>query len=483
MTNNFSRRQILAAGAATGFSAWLPPAPALAIPGRELRAVKRIIEVNGKAASMFAIEGDDHLDGVRLAPGERFALTLNNKCGAPTIIHWHGQTPPVAQDGVAETDYKQPIADGASAAYDYAPRPGTHWMHSHFGLQEQQLMAAPLIVHTADDLRADVQEVALLLQDFAFRDPAEILSGLTSKKPQDSMSMMGGSKMDGMNMMGGAEMGRMPMTSGQDLNDVDFDAYLANGRTLDDPQIIRVERGGRVRLRVINGATATAFWIGTGGVSTQLLAVDGDAVQPLNIAAPIPLAQGQRVDLLVTIPAGEGAYPVLAQREGDVARTGIILATASAKITQLGGQAENSAGACGTTLEAALRAQAPLGNKTIDRVHQIMLGGGMAAYDWTINGKQWPHHDPLLVKQGELVAFDIVNHSMMAHPMHLHGHHFQVLAINGRQFPGAMRDSLLVPPMGSMRIAFKADNPGRWLFHCHNLYHMAAGMMTELQYV
>ncbi|MBB5373439.1 multicopper oxidase family protein [Acidocella aromatica] len=468
MTPIFSRRRVLMAGAATGALGLLPNTPAFAGPTRQLRATTRVIEVNGKSASMFAITGADGRDGASLAPGERFAVTLENTCGAPTIIHWHGQTPPVAQDGVTATGYEQPIASGAAASYDYIPRPGTHWMHSHLGLQEQQLMAAPLIVHTPDDLRADTQEVTLLLHDFTFKDPAEILAGLTGGTASGGMSMMGnGSTMRGM---------------GPDLNDVVFDAYLANGHTLDDPQVTRVERGGRVRLRLINGATATAFWIDTGGVPAQVIAVDGDAVQPLDISAPLPIAQGQRLDLLLILPPGEGTYPILAQREGDVARTGLILATPSAKIFKFANQAATPAGACDTTLEANLRAQTPLAERPIDRVYQVLLAGSMAKYDWTINGQTWQTHAPLLVKQGERVALDIFNHSMMSHPMHLHGHHFQVIAINGTAFAGAMRDTVLVPPKSSMRIAFDAANPGRWLFHCHNLYHMAAGMMTEVRY-
>jgi FtsP/CotA-like multicopper oxidase with cupredoxin domain len=76
----------------------------------------------------------------------------------------------------------------------------------------------------------------------------------------------------------------------------------------------------------------------------------------------------------------------------------------------------------------------------------------------------------------------LVNQSMMAHPMHLHGHVFQVIAIDGRPIAGAMRDTVLVPPMTRVRFAFDADNPGRWAFHCHNLYHMETGMMTEFRY-
>jgi FtsP/CotA-like multicopper oxidase with cupredoxin domain len=106
----------------------------------------------------------------------------------------------------------------------------------------------------------------------------------------------------------------------------------------------------------------------------------------------------------------------------------------------------------------------------------------MMGYDWGIDGRQWQNHQPIQVRQSERVALDLINDSMMSHPMHLHGHHFQVVALNGTALAGAMRDTVLVPPMSAVRIAFDANNPGRWLFHCHNLYHMAAGMMTEVVY-
>ncbi|OYV35214.1 MAG: copper oxidase [Acidocella sp. 20-61-6] len=428
------------------------------------------MEVNGKAASVFAIQGADGRPGAVLAPGERFATSLVNQCGEPTIIHWHGQTPPVRQDGVTVTGYETLIADGAAQGYDFAPRSGTHWMHSHQGLQEQQLMAAPLIVRTAAEMGEDRQDIVVLLHDFTFRNPADILASLT-----------GGGGMGG---GGGGMMGNVGgMMSGKtDLNDVDFDAYLANDRTLADPEVFQVEAGGRIRLRLINGATSTAFWIDTGALQGQIIAVDGDAVQPFAVG-PFPLAEGQRADVLLNLPAGEGAYPILAQREGDVARTGIILATPKARITRLQTVANTAAGPCGVELEVLLRSTQPLLNRPFDRVTQVHLTGGMMGYDWGIDGRQWQNHQPILVKQSERVGLDIINDGMMAHPIHLHGHHFQVVAVNGTALSGAMRDTVLVPPMGSVRIAFDAGNPGRWLFHCHNLYHMAAGMMTELRYV
>ena len=106
----------------------------------------------------------------------------------------------------------------------------------------------------------------------------------------------------------------------------------------------------------------------------------------------------------------------------------------------------------------------------------------MMPYSWMMDGRTWAGHKPLAVSNGNRVEMEISNKSAMAHPMHLHGHHFQVTALNGMPVSGAVRDTVLVPAIGSVRVAFDADNPGRWLFHCHNLYHMAVGMMTEIEY-
>jgi FtsP/CotA-like multicopper oxidase with cupredoxin domain len=118
-----------------------------------------------------------------------------------------------------------------------------------------------------------------------------------------------------------------------------------------------------------------------------------------------------------------------------------------------------------------------LGNPddTFDRNEDLLLSGGMMSPDWTINGQAYPNADPINVRRGERVRFRMTNHSMMLHPMHLHGHFFRV----GR----ALKDTVIVPPhMGRIDIDFVADNPGNWLFHCHNLYHMEAGMMREVRY-
>jgi FtsP/CotA-like multicopper oxidase with cupredoxin domain len=479
-----TRRQILASGVAmAGTIPLLPITRAAAAPeprDAELRltAGTRTLEVNGKPARVFSLIGPNGKPGITLSPSERFHVDLVNEAGISTIIHWHGQLPPWTQDGFPWPQ-TPPIPAGDAQSYDYAPIVGTFWMHSHQGMQEQSLMTAPLIVRSAEDMRADRQEVVLMLHDFSFRTPDELLVGLT--KSSGSQSAMPKSRMGNMNM-GSGNMGVMNMGSGMamDLNDIDYDAFLANDRTLGDPEIVRIEPGGRIRLRLINAASSTQFWIDLGALNGNVVAVDGHPVRPVR-STRLPLAMAQRLDVLIDLP-GSGPYPIFAQVEGKRAGTGIVLAAAGAPVSRLGAEAGENAPPIDLSLERRLEAVTPLTPRAPDVTHRVILAGAMAPYAWSLNGEYWPNVSPLTVATGQRVAIEMQNHTMMPHPMHLHGHAFQVLAIDGALLAGAVRDTVLVPPMGSVTVAFDADNPGRWAFHCHNLYHMMTGMMTELRY-
>jgi FtsP/CotA-like multicopper oxidase with cupredoxin domain len=319
-----------------------------------------------------------------------------------------------------------------------------------------------------------------MLHDFSFRTPEELLAGLTKSNGSQSAMPKGG--MGDSMKMGSGSMAAMNMGSGMamDLNDVDFDAFLANDRTFADPEVIRTEPGGRVRLRLINAASSTQFWIDLGALTGTVVAADGHPVRPVR-GSRLPLAMAQRLDVLLDLP-GNGSYPIFAQVEGKRARTGIVLAASGAPVSRLAAEAGEDAPPVDLSLERRLEAATPLAQRAPDVTHRVILAGAMAPYAWSINGEYWPNVTPLMIAPGQRVAIEMVNHSMMAHPMHLHGHAFQVVAINGAPLAGAVRDTVLVPPMGSVTIAFDADNPGRWAFHCHNLYHMMTGMLTEVRY-
>jgi FtsP/CotA-like multicopper oxidase with cupredoxin domain len=481
------RRRVLAGGAAVAAAAAFPVVPALAVPPpAQLAAIRRRIEVNGRAAGVFGIVQPDGTYGLVAEVGRPFRVRLENRMDEETLVHWHGLTPPPEQDGVP--GLSQPLLKpGAAYDYDFPLRhAGTFWMHSHHGLQEQSLLAAPLIVRDPAEAAADEQEVVILLHDFTFRDPREIFAELTG----GGAMMDHGSTGAGMGSGGMAGMDHGAMGHGEPamphFNDVEYDAYLANDRTLDDPQVVAVERGGRVRLRIINGATSTNFWIDLGALDGDLIAVDGSPCRRSGTGDVLrdrrfPLAMSQRIDVRVTLPAA-GAYPILARREGDGAQTGVFLATPGASIARLPSRGIEAEGALSLDLERAAGATAPLSPRAVDRALALDLTGSMMGFAWGLNGRRFGEDRPLAVRAGERVEIEMVNRTDMSHPMHLHGHRFQVVAIDGARIDGPMRDTVLVPVNGRVTIAFDADNPGRWAFHCHNLYHMAAGMMTTVEY-
>jgi FtsP/CotA-like multicopper oxidase with cupredoxin domain len=493
---NTSLSGALALGASTTFT----PGRALAdttpasLP-RKLSIANRTIDVNGKAAKVFGLIQPDGTSGLTFDAGTTFDVALTNDLGTETLIHWHGLTPPWAQDGVPDNPAAQ-LKSGETRPYSFpVGEGGTHWMHAHT-LQEQNLLAAPLIVRRAADLQRDEQEIVVLLHDFSFKPVEEILAKLTGspatmgKMPMAHMNhsnmMKGvGDMQPGATqpMMPGIRMGNMKMDGtqmagmgGMDLNDIDYDAYLANDRTLDDPQVVKIEKGGRVRLRIINGATSTAFTLSTGALIGELIAVDGQEVQPVK-GSSFPISMAQRLDITLDVPKDGGAFPIMALREGALERTGIILASAGATITKLAAIGDSKALVLDLGLEQRLRAITPLAARPSDLKVALMLTGNMQGYTWAIEGG-----DALKVKKGQRVEVSMHNMSMMTHPMHLHGHHFQVTAINGKPANGALRDTVLIPPMAQVTIAFDANNPGRWPLHCHNLYHMATGMMSFVTY-
>jgi FtsP/CotA-like multicopper oxidase with cupredoxin domain len=488
-----TRRQLML-GAAAGA---MLPARALGAPGSQRLLVgTRVLEVNGRAATVLGLAPAVGQRARRFAKGERFAVTLENRLAEPTLIHWHGLTPPSAQDGTP--DLSQPaLPPGQSYDYDFPlTRSGTFWMHSHSSFQRAKLLAAPLVVDDIADARRDEQDVVMFLTDFSFRAPEEIFASLAGG--HGGMAGMDHSHMNhsapaaaGQSPMGHMAPGAGAMPMAVDINDIEFDAYLANDRTLADPEVVRVEPGGQVRLRIINAASATNFWIDLGTLAGDLMAVDGDAVRLVaghgKASAPtrdtrFPIAMAQRLDLRLTLPAAQGAYPILAQREGAREQTGIVLATKEATIKKVSQALTAASEPLHLALEGRLRASQPLGLRVPDRTLTADLTGDMMSFAWGINGRRYGKDTPLAARAGERVELIMRNRTMMAHSMHVHGHHFQVVAIAGRRFSGAVRDTVLVPAMGSVAVAFDADNPGRWAFHCHNEYHMMAGMMTSLQY-
>ena len=399
-----SRRSLLAGAATFAAVASLPRLIRATENQKTLRLQTRQIEVGGKPATRYGAIQPSGAFGLTLDEGDELDVVVENALPAPSGLHWHGLTEPWRLDGVPYLS-APPIAPGGAVAYCFPAIPtGTRFMHSHFGLQEQDLLAAPLIIREKSAAANGAQEVVLLLEDFSWTDSQTLYDNL--RKPK---------------------VGSMDMSenAGPDLNDVAYDAFIANDRTLDDPEVIDVERNGEVRLRIINAAASTNFTVDLGGNEGSLVSVDGNPVVPLSVRR-LPLAVAQRADIVLRMPADGGAVPVLAIGEGRKLRTGIVLRPPGVSVTRVSSEAPDPGPVVGLELEAGLVAAQPLTAKSIDNSIPVDLTGTMVGYIWgmTVNDQGGL---PATIDKGQRVELVMRNRTKMAHPMHLHGHIFQVV--------------------------------------------------------
>ena len=396
---------------------------------------------------------------IRVREGTMLRIEAENTLpNEPTSIHWHGLLLPAGMDGVPDIS-GFPIAPKRIFIYEYPLlQSGTYWYHSHWRLQEQIGMAGPFVIEAQDEtLRVD-HDVVVMLGDWLHRSPYAALAAL---KKGPSKPMATGAKMTDMK---------------PDLADIAYDAFLLNGRAKQDPWTYRARPGERIRLRIINAAASTYFRLRLDGHPLTITHADGPAVEPVTVDH-LQMGMAETYDAVVTL-SGSGSYTLHAVAiDGSAQAIGVLhtpdtAAKANLAMPMFGGRAFSYG-----DLRAVAPTALPPGPA---RPFTLALQGDMAKYVWTINGQVYPKTDPLLIRQGDHVKIELRNETSMWHPMHLHGHFFRVLQGSGERAP--LKHTVNVAPRESVRIEFTADNPGRWFFHCHNLYHLAAGMARVFEY-
>lgn len=429
-----------------------------------LQAKYKNIIVNGKQIKVMTIEQPDGTWGYYAKSGESFNVIVQNKLDQSTTIHWHGLILPNSQDGSEVT--QKLITPSEQYNYNFELKnTGTFWMHSHNGLQLQNMLAAPLIIEDVNDYK--YQQVVIVFQDYIQESASKVLRKLQSST-NDSHNMHEMSDMDEMEM---------------DLNDVKYNAYLTNYHDNESPQITQIKPNSQVKLRFINAASASNFWINLGKLKGTLVAVDGESIIPI-IDNKFQLAMGQRADIIINIPKSGGTFPILGQVEGLTKQTGIILSTEiNTKQLKINNDAKQVIKALDYSQEYKLHSVKTKAFTKPDKVYKFTLNGDMDKYVWTINNQAWPNITPQIIKYGEKVQFEFNNQTMMSHPIHLHGYTFKIVSINGKTINGALRDTVLVMPHSKVKIEFTANNNGKWVLHCHTLYHMHTGMMTYINVV
>ena len=469
-----SRRSLLLAGGAI----------LAAVPLRRLYAASGAMEISLTAAhARVALAGEPHPDTdmwtyngqvpgpeIRLRQGERLRVEIKNRLKQDTTIHWHGVRVPNAMDGAP--DLTQPsIEPGGSFVYEFtAPDAGTYWYHPHAHSAEQvgRGLAGPLIIEEPDPLPVD-REVTWMLGDWRLKRDASIAADFYNRM---EMSMAG----------------RVGNT------------VTINGRV---PDRFAVRSGERIRLRLVNAAPSRIFGLEFREHRPLVIALDGQPIEP---HAPnrnrVVLGPAMRADLIIDMTGAPGSraqivdsfYEDLSYRLVDIAytdepplRSGTLdppsrlppntmpepdLARAQRHDVAFSGGMMGGTGMMEGTGGGGMRGGGMRG---------MMQGGAM----WAINGVAAEGHSmkPILtLTRGSSYILALNNETAWYHPIHLHGHSFRVITRNGQ--PTQYRewcDTVLVPPRERAEIAFVADNPGDWMFHCHILEHQEGGMMSVIR--
>ncbi|MGP4112694.1 multicopper oxidase family protein [Streptomyces sp. 4N509B] len=420
---------------------------------------------------------------IRITAGDTLAADLVNRLpdNSTTSIHWHGLHLRNDMDGVPPATQRA-VAAGSTLAYRFvADAPGTYFFHPHVGVQLDRGLYAPLIVEDPHEPLSYDDEWVVVLDDWL--DGVAGTPGEAFHELSQGMGDIGGMDHGDMEGMDHGSMGSLMLMGatsellGGDAGDVNYPHHLINGRIRQDPQVRTARPGDRIRLRIINAGGDTAYRVALGGHRLTVTHTDGFPVEHAETDALL-IGMGERYDVLITV--GEGVFPLVALAEGkDV--TGLALLRTGPGASP--GAAVRPAELDGRILTAAeLRAAEEVRLPAVepDQIHRVELTGGMDAYDWAINGQPFdmdnPQANPLLVEEGQRVRLDFVNTTEMWHPMHLHGHTYQL----GNT--GPRKDTAIVLPDQTLSVVFDADNPGQWMLHCHNAYHGEAGMMALVAY-
>lgn len=456
MKPTISRRGLMGSALAAGAVALLPGRMAAAAPLTLTAAPATIPLVGGKwpDTRVWAYNGVAPGPEIRVRQGDTVRVLARNMLDQPTTVHWHGIRLPNAMDGVPDLT-QDAIPPGGEFLYEFeAVDAGSFWYHPHVNSTEQQDrgLAGALIVEEKEPIRVD-RDVTWVLDDWLLRDTAQIDESFGNP----------------MQMSHGGRTGN---------------TVTLNGRV---PSEFAAKSGERIRLRLINVANARTFGLNFGTLKPMIVALDGQPVAPHEPAGGmVVVAAAQRVDLVVDMSGKPGeAVQVIDE---------YIRGRQYEFVTIAHDQGEPLRE---SPLDAPIAlARNPLPEPVIDDQAQreliVLSGGAMGRMPPGVDmflqrGQYWFLNDlpakgregkPLFsVEKGRTCVIGMVNETGWEHPMHLHGFAFRVISRNGKpNMRGEWLDTVLMRRQETVEVAYVADNPGDWMFHCHILEHMAAGM-------
>ncbi len=462
----------------------------------------------GKAVTGLTINGTIPGPVLRFREGDTARIRLHNQLPREsTSLHWHGLLVPNIADGVPRLTTPM-IPAGASYTYEFPVKQnGTYWYHSHSGLQEQRGLFGAIVIEPkgGERVHAD-RDYVLLLSDWTNENPNDVMRTLMrgsdwyAIKKRTAQSLLGSMRAGNFKDYVSREWSRMPP---MDVSDVAYDAFLINGqRRLK----LEAQPGEKVRLRVINAGASSYFYVQSATGPMTIVAADGPDVRPIR-QQRLLMGMAETYDVVITVPpTGSWEFRATAQDGSghasawlgsgdehsapDVPRLNPydMSASMSAVLDELDepdGAASSEEIARPLPPYRKLKSVTPttLSRSAPRRTLPLHLTGDMIRYTWSINGKPLKEESTIKVTRGEILRLELINDTMMHHPMHLHGHFFRLLMDpDGASSHAPLKHTVDVPPMSRRTIEFAANEYGDWFFHCHLLYHMESGMARVFSY-
>lgn len=422
--------------------------------------------------------------------GDFVEVTVKNNLNVPITVHWHGISVPGAEDGVPGLT-QDPIAPGGTYVYRFiAKDAGTYWYHSHVNSVQEVgagLFGGIVVMPRQAETPKPNRDYTVMLHEWS-------TSSDSQHGNMNGMSM-GNMNMGSMNMnmpsprTDGFRVANMDMSA---LNEManSYDAFTVND-TANGNTLFKAQPGETVRLRLVNAGNSTHLMTLV-GTQFKVVSLDGhDLSNPQWIANEIlPIGAAQRYDVEFKMPSSGSVQLFSADQSATermdlqatigAATNGTPMDSPASILSEPWFDFTNYGNASSSTTSTFTLGQ------HYDKTFSMNLGVGMnsSGMVYTINGKAFPDVPPFVVNNGDTVKIHIQNNTGYIHPMHLHGTSFQVLTRDGKPVTGSpvYLDTVEVFPGETYDIVFKADNPGLWMFHCHDLHHAAAGMDMILQY-
>jgi FtsP/CotA-like multicopper oxidase with cupredoxin domain len=414
---------------------------------------------------------------IRVKQGQEVVVNLKNELPDNVTIHWHGYPVPSEMDGVPGMSQNS-IKPGETFTYKFkATVPGTYWYHSHknSAAQVDKGLYGAFIVEKPNEAKQD-KDYTLILDEW-----------------ETAVASQGGS-MEGMDhsKMGHMSNNESKHNHSQSMNGmktmdhmVSYDLFTVNGKAGSLIEPLAAKTGETVRLRLINAGYQLRL-MDFGNVPYKVVTTDGQDIQgPQEIKGKLlPIGPGERYDVVLTIPSS--SFEIVDRTERPAAKDVKIMVQNqdNKTVTQ-----NNHATTDILDIAAYGKATAKSEKRKYDQEFRMVFEDVMdhssdMGMKYTINGKSFPDTEKLMVKKGEYVKVTYQNKGMANHPMHLHGHFVKVLSKNGKPVSGSpiIKDTLNVKPGETYEVEFVADNPGNWMFHCHDLHHASTGMMTTVEY-